>query len=107
VLLAVEKDGAYANLELRKLTRRSTLAPSDISLLTELVYGTLRRQGTLDYVIEQHSTVPLSQMNYIIRSMRGWEYINFYIWTGFLPGLSAANRWNWQRAAVFTGWPVL
>lgn len=69
VLLAVEKDGAYANLELRKLTRRSTLAPSDISLLTELVYGTLRRQGTLDYVIEQHSTVPLSQMNYIIRSI--------------------------------------
>lgn len=69
VLLAVEKDGAYANLELRRLTRTWRLRPSDQSLLTELVFGTLRRQGTLDWVIQRYSTVPLSQMNYIVRSI--------------------------------------
>lgn len=69
VLLAVERDGAYANLELQKLTRTLKLAPSDTSLLTELVYGTLRRQGTLDWVIEQFSTVSVTRMNYIIRSI--------------------------------------
>lgn len=69
VLLAVEKDGAYANLELQKLTRRIKLTPSDTSLLTELVYGTLRRQGTLDWVIDQFSTVSVCQMNYIIRNI--------------------------------------
>ncbi len=69
VLLAVEKDGAYANLELRKLTRTLKLGHSDMALLTELVYGTLRRQGTLDWVIEQYSTVPVSKMNYTIRTI--------------------------------------
>ncbi|HBI26515.1 MAG TPA: 16S rRNA (cytosine(967)-C(5))-methyltransferase RsmB, partial [Peptococcaceae bacterium] len=67
VLLAVEKDGAYANLELQKNARRWKLAPSDAAFLTELVYGTLRRQGTLDYVIDQFSTVSVSRMNDCIR----------------------------------------
>lgn len=67
VLLAVEKDGAYANLELQKHARRQKLSPSDTHFLTELVYGTLRRQGTLDYVIEQFSTVSVSRMNDCIR----------------------------------------
>jgi len=67
VLLAVERDGAYANLELQKQTRRWKLKPSDSSLLTELVNGALRRQGTLDWVIEQFSTVSVPRMNRIIR----------------------------------------
>jgi len=69
VLLSVEREGAYANLELQKLARTGKLSPQDTSLLTELVYGTLRRQGTLDWVIDQFSKVPVSQMNYIIRSI--------------------------------------
>ncbi len=69
VLLAVEKDGAYANLELQKYARTGKLRPQDSSLLTELVYGTLRRQGTLDWVINQFSKVPVSRMNYIIRNI--------------------------------------
>ncbi len=69
VLLSVEREGAYANLELQKLARTKKLGPQDTSLLTELVYGTLRRQGTLDWVIDQFSKVPVSRMNYIIRSI--------------------------------------
>lgn len=69
VLLSVEKEGAYANLELQKLARTGKLSPQDTSLLTELVYGTLRRQGTLDWVIDQYSKVPVSRMNYIIRNI--------------------------------------
>ena len=69
VLLSVEREGAYANLELQKLARTGKLSPQDTSLLTELVYGTLRRQGTLDWVIEQFSKVPVSRMNYIIRNI--------------------------------------
>ncbi len=69
VLLDVEREGAYANLKLRKLTKRTKLSSNDLSLLTELVYGTLRRQRTLDWVMEQYSTVPLVRMNYIIRNI--------------------------------------
>lgn len=69
VLLSVEREGAYANLELQKLARSEKLNSQDTSLLTELVYGTLRRQGTLDWVIDQFSKVPVSRMNYIIRSI--------------------------------------
>lgn len=67
VLLAVEKNGAYANLEMQKNARRWKLAASDTAFLTELVYGTLRRQGTLDYVIDQFSKVTVARMNDCIR----------------------------------------
>ncbi len=69
VLLAVEKEGAYANLVLQKLTHTLKLGPKDTALMTELVNGTLRMQGTLDWVIEQFSKVSVPKMNYIIRSI--------------------------------------
>jgi 16S rRNA (cytosine967-C5)-methyltransferase len=68
-LLAVEREGAYANLFLQKIGRKVKLDASDLALLTELVYGTLRMQGTIDWVLDQFSKVPVSQMNYIVRNI--------------------------------------
>lgn len=50
VLMAVEVDGAYANLELARRTR--TLSARDSAFCTELVAGTLRMQGAYDPVID-------------------------------------------------------
>ena len=37
--------------------------------MTELVSGVLRRQNTLDWVIDQFSQVPAARMNYIGRNI--------------------------------------
>lgn len=62
VLHQVAKEGAYANLALNACLRRFVLNPLDKSLVTELVYGTLRRQGTLDYWLDSFLSRPLSKL---------------------------------------------
>jgi 16S rRNA (cytosine967-C5)-methyltransferase len=51
VLERVERAGAYADLALHAALRRSRLAPVDRALATELVYGTLRWRGRLDFLL--------------------------------------------------------
>lgn len=63
----MERKGAYANLVLQKSTSNLALSARDAALLTELVYGVLRRQNTLDWVIEQFSRRPVASMNYVVR----------------------------------------
>ncbi len=52
VIRAVTDDGAYANLLLPARIRAARLGPADAGLATELAYGTLRRRGYYDRVIE-------------------------------------------------------
>jgi len=52
VLVAVREADAYANLLLPVLLRRAALRGADAALATELTYGTLRRRGYYDAVIE-------------------------------------------------------
>jgi 16S rRNA (cytosine967-C5)-methyltransferase len=49
---AVNEADAYANLLLPKAISRARLDTADAALATELTYGTLRRQGTYDAVIQ-------------------------------------------------------
>jgi 16S rRNA (cytosine967-C5)-methyltransferase len=51
VALAVDRDGAYANLLLPRLLRERVISGTDAAFATELAYGTLRRSGVLDAVI--------------------------------------------------------
>ena len=53
VLERVERAGAYADLALHAALRRSHLAPADRALATELVYGTLRWRGRLDFLLSR------------------------------------------------------
>jgi 16S rRNA (cytosine967-C5)-methyltransferase len=53
VLERVERAGAYADLALHAALRRSRLAPVDRALATELVYGTLRWRGRLDFLLSR------------------------------------------------------
>ncbi|MBD3885099.1 16S rRNA (cytosine(967)-C(5))-methyltransferase [Phormidium tenue FACHB-886] len=45
--------GAFADIALDKALRQSSLEPADRRLVTELVYGSIRRQRTLDALVEQ------------------------------------------------------
>src|SRR5687768_16126584 len=51
LLRAVADDDAYANLRLPALIAEAGLSGRDAAFATELGYGTLRAQGTLDAII--------------------------------------------------------
>ena len=49
ILVKVAKSGAYSNIQLNRSLQESGLSRADAALATELVYGTIGRQATLDY----------------------------------------------------------
>lgn len=53
VLNRVEEHKSYSNLELRNVLDRSDISAADAGLVTELVYGTIQRRLTLDFVLSQ------------------------------------------------------
>jgi len=62
-LLRVEQDGAYSNLLLPKLLRDSGLDERDRAFATDLVYGTIRRQRALDYLIGMTADRPVDALD--------------------------------------------
>ncbi|MFI7100824.1 RsmB/NOP family class I SAM-dependent RNA methyltransferase [Streptomyces sp. NPDC050161] len=66
-LRAVDERDAYANLVLPPLLRKARESADfdsrDAALATELVYGTLRRQGTYDAIIAQCVDRPLREVD--------------------------------------------
>lgn len=67
ILRRVEATDAYANLLLDARLRRSRLAGPDRALVTELVYGVLRWQGKLDWILAQALDRPLSALDRPVR----------------------------------------
>ncbi|MCR2804918.1 16S rRNA (cytosine(967)-C(5))-methyltransferase RsmB [Paenibacillus soyae] len=49
ILVKVAKSGAYSNIQLNRSLQDSGMSRADAALATELVYGTIGRQATLDY----------------------------------------------------------
>ncbi len=56
VLYQVETEGAYVNIALNQALRGQRLSPADRALATELAYGVVKHQLTLDYWIAQFSS---------------------------------------------------
>ncbi|GAA5163436.1 RsmB/NOP family class I SAM-dependent RNA methyltransferase [Ornithinimicrobium tianjinense] len=69
VLRAVERDGAYANLELPKALREARLRGRDAAFATELVYGTLRMQGLYDAILSAAADRPADQVDGHVRDV--------------------------------------
>lgn len=62
-ILARVMAGGYADRSLdATLRRHPTLDPRDRALVTELVYGTLRQQGRLDYALSRFCRQPLAKV---------------------------------------------
>ena len=56
VLARVADDGAYANIALGAALGRSGLSEQDRGFVTDLVYGTLRRQRACDHLVDRFLT---------------------------------------------------
>ncbi|WP_346623323.1 transcription antitermination factor NusB [Blastococcus montanus] len=63
VLDAVSSRAAFANLLLPQLLRERQLDPRDAGFATQLAYGTLRAQGTLDAILTGLVSRPLSELD--------------------------------------------
>ncbi len=61
-LLRIDKERSYADILIDHELRDGGLTGPDRGLYTELVYGTLRRQGTLDHIIGQFSKTPPAKL---------------------------------------------
>jgi 16S rRNA (cytosine967-C5)-methyltransferase len=62
LLREVADAGAYANLALPRLLARRTLTGRSAALATELGYGTLRAQGTLDEIVARGAGRPVADI---------------------------------------------
>jgi 16S rRNA (cytosine967-C5)-methyltransferase len=67
VLERVETDDAWADLALDAEVGRAAPAPRDIGLATEIVYGTLRWQRYLDWILGPHSRRRLDALDPRVR----------------------------------------
>jgi len=73
--LARVDEGAYANLVLPPLLRRSGLPPSDRAAVTDLVYGSLRLRAALDFALAPLSRQPLDRLEaLVLRGLRLGAY---------------------------------
>jgi 16S rRNA (cytosine967-C5)-methyltransferase len=68
VLVRVE-DGAYSNLVLPAMLRRSTLSLRDRAFTTNLVYGTLRRRRRLDALIDEYGRRKIDDLDPPVRAV--------------------------------------
>lgn len=62
-LMEIEKKDAYSNLVLKKNLKDTELDARDRAFVTELVYGTVTRKLTLDWIISQYSRTKLSKLS--------------------------------------------
>lgn len=53
VLTKVEKTNAYSNIQLNQSILKSNLTKLDINFATEIIYGTIQRLNTIDWVINR------------------------------------------------------
>ncbi|TYO97374.1 16S rRNA (cytosine(967)-C(5))-methyltransferase RsmB [Desulfallas thermosapovorans] len=69
VLLAVDEREAYANLALGSVLDKTSPGKLDRAFITELVYGTLRTQNTLDWALGHFLRRPLAGLSTVVRNI--------------------------------------
>ncbi len=62
ILLNIERNGAYINIEMNKLRASNILDARNVRLVGELVCGVIKHKLSLDYVIALHSSVKIKKI---------------------------------------------
>ncbi len=91
IICAVLNEGAYANIALNKALRSQKTDDRDRRFVTELVYGTIKAKGTLDWLLSQLSSRPLAKIDKVILNiLRMGLYQIFYL--DKVPASAACNE---------------
>jgi len=78
VLARVEEDHSYSNLLLNRELQQSRLARPDAALATELVYGTIQRQNTIDYFLADFVRQGIDKLQPWVRSLLRLSFYQLY-----------------------------
>ena len=62
-LIEVEKSDGYSNIVLKNIFSQNDMTPNDKSLASAIVYGTLDRRLTIDFVLKKFIKKPLSKID--------------------------------------------
>lgn len=92
ILYQINEEGAYANLALDKaLFPLKDLDSRDRGLITEIVYGSVKNQGRLDYILNQFASTKVKKMDRWTRNiLRMAVYQIFYL--DKIPESAAVNE---------------
>jgi 16S rRNA (cytosine967-C5)-methyltransferase len=80
ILYDINQKGAYSNIAVNKYLECSELQKIDKAFITELVYGTLRRRLTIDWIIGQFSTLKRNRISdWVLNILRMGIYQLIYM----------------------------
>lgn len=91
LLTRVEAEKAYSNLLLDKLLKQSGLERLDAAFATELVYGTLQRQLTIDYYLQKFVTKGWGKLEPWVRNLLRISFYQLY-YLDRVPAHAAINE---------------
>lgn len=91
ILARIEKERSYSDILVDRELSLGSIRGPDRGLLTELVYGVLRRRGTLDHLIGQFSHTPVNRLE---RAVLGLLRIGLYqlLFLDRVPDSAAVNE---------------
>ena len=91
VLERVETERAYSNLLLNQSLQKAGLSRNDGALATELVYGTLQRLNTIDYLLSPFVAKGLKALEPWVRSLLRLSFYQLY-YLDRIPSHAAVNE---------------
>jgi 16S rRNA (cytosine967-C5)-methyltransferase len=90
-LYAVMEEGAFSNITLNKVLEKYRPEKIDRGFITELLYGTIRTLGTIDWILGNYLKKPLHDLPAWIRNiLRLGVYQIYYL--GKVPDSAACNE---------------
>jgi len=105
ILHGVEARKAFADILLDSALKTTALAPSDRALLTQIVYGTLRWRGKIDWMLGRLTREPLEKMDgYLKNLLRVTLYQMLFLdkvpaYAAVNEGVEIAKRYGGKGAA--------
>jgi len=91
MLMSIEKDSAYVNIEMNKLRQSKDFTALDMRFIGEILNGVIRHKLTIDHVIALHSQTKLQKISpYILAVLRSGVYQILYM--DKIPSSAAVNE---------------
>lgn len=91
VLVRVDQEGAYSGLELNRTLKEAGLSRADAALATELVYGTIQRLNTIDWVLSSRVKGWPDRIEPHVRALLRMSYYQLR-WLSRVPPYAAVNE---------------
>lgn len=91
VISSVFSDGAYANIALSKALGKQKHNEQDRRFVTELVYGTVKAKGTIDWLLGQLVSRPLGKIDPMILNILRLGVFQIYFLER-IPASAACNE---------------